>query len=71
MEQCTPTVSFATADDSLKAVVERVNTELSRLAEAGIPVEPEHVRFSASVGDWHTKFVGAFSYRPPRREVAR
>ncbi len=68
MNQSTRTVSFATADDSLKAVVERVNAELTRLSEAGITVEPEHVSFSASVGQEHTKFVGSLSYRLPRVE---
>lgn len=70
MSESTRTVGFATCDDSLTAVVERVNAELARLAAAGIPVEPAHVRFGASVGEWQTKFLGTISYRLPRGEVA-
>jgi hypothetical protein len=66
MEQSTKAVSFATADHALSSVVARVNAELARLAESGIDVDPEHVRYSASTGEHGTRYLGSFAYRQHR-----
>ena len=51
MEQSTKTVSYATADNSLAVVVERVNAKLAALAAVGIQVAPEHVRYGGIMNE--------------------
>ena len=63
MEESTKTVSYATVSGSLTAVVACVNRELERLAQAGIRVAPEHVRYSLAMNDHgRPQYLGSFSY---------
>ena len=62
MDESTKTVSYATADNSLAVVVERINAKLAELAATGIPVAPEHVRYGGIMNEHGPRYLGSFSY---------